>query len=246
MALPFFFFNQIHFHLNCPGTHSPEFLIILLKYFKFQPIYWKTPSVPKGDELLLTIQPKRVFIMKKNIALLSIIFFLGIWCLPAHAAERVVINNELNGELRFPGYQILNDDGSTTLLGTTDIGDAIGDLPGRWAIIMQATYPEGETSGDVVGFFAVGDNGQDAVYGFIAGIMDPSAGTFSFVATVAGGIGIYEGFTGFGTLLGDLVDAGQLIEGRLDFVLNKTATTKFRTEPINRAHGNPALLLLDK
>ena len=184
--------------------------------------------------------------MKKYIALFSIIFILGIGCLPAHAAERVLINNELNGERRFPGYQLLNDDGSTTVLGTTDIGDASGDLPGRWALIMQATYPEGETSGDVVGFFAVGDNELDAVYGFIAGDMDPAAGTFSFVATVAGGIGIYEGFTGFGTILGDLVDAGQFVEGRLNFVLNKTATTKFRTKSVNRARGNPALLLLDK
>lgn len=126
-----------------------------------------------------------------------------------------------------------------------DIGDAIGDLPRRWALIMQATYPEGETSGDVVGFFAVVDNEQEAVYGFIAGVMDPTAETFSFVATVAGGIGTHEGYTGFGTFLGDLVDAGQFVEGRLNFVLNKTAITKFRKDPINRTHGNHALLILD-
>ena len=76
--------------------------------------------------------------------------------------------------------------------------------------------------------------------------MDPTAGTFSFVATVAGGIGTYEGFTGFGTFLGDLVDARQFVEERLNFVLNKTAITTFRKDLINRTHGNYALPILDK
>ncbi len=193
-----------------------------------------------------------MFIVKKNlndinlksIAVLCIIFILGLWCLPANAAAFVLINDAISGEQRVPGYPLPNDDGSTVLLGTTNIGDAVGDLPGRWAVIMHTTYLEGETSGDVVGFFAVGENGQDAVYGIIAGITDPTDGTFSFMATVVDGIGIYEGHTGFGTFFGDLIDEGQFIEGSLSLVLKKTETAIFRKERSNRGRVNPALVLL--
>jgi hypothetical protein len=171
--------------------------------------------------------------------------FLGTIC-PVAKADTIIIQDELSGIKFFSGFQFLNPDGSTDILGLTYIGDVIdGNLPGRWAAIMRAQYPHDVDEGDVLGFFAVGDLEQAAVYGRVTGKIDPIAGTFSFGLAIVGGIGLLEGFTGVGLFTGTLTNAGEDIDGSLSLVLNNEETGRPRRKLHKGDRENPALLLLE-
>jgi hypothetical protein len=188
---------------------------------------------------------------RKNTKLKSLIFFmacivLGTIC-PVAKADTVIIQDVLSGVKIFSGFQFSNPDGSTTYLGLTYIGDVIdGDLPGRWAAVMRAIYPQDVDEGDVLGFFAVGDLEQAAVYGRVTGKIDPIAGTFSFGVAVVGGIGLYEGFTGVGLFTGTLANGDEDIDGDLFLVLNDQETGRPRQKLPKGDRENPALLLLER
>jgi hypothetical protein len=186
----------------------------------------------------------------RSIGIKSLIFFMacvfsGTIC-PVAKADTIIVQDELSGVKVFDGFPISNPDGSTTFWGLTYIGDVIdGDLPGRWVAVMLETYHPVANEGDVLGFFALGDIEQAAVYGRITGVIAPSAGTFSFGLAIVGGIGMFEGFSGVGVFTGTLASEGQDIDGDLFLVLHNQEMGRSRPKLHQGNRGNPALSLLE-
>ena len=158
-------------------------------------------------------------IAKKGLLALLLAFLLLGGLLPVAHAAPIIINDDLTGQQRFRGLPQRNDDGSTTYWGVIYRGVAEGDLPGRWLMILQVTYPAGATTGEVMGTLTVGDRRDSLVYGTLLGTMDPTAGGFNCAAVVVGGAGIYKGMTGAGVFRGALENGGQHLAGPLFLIL---------------------------